>query len=51
MLGYEEYQTTGRLVQGVSLSLTQLHFQEPAGQRGSRQCGPGGHSSPGPNSG
>ena len=26
-----------------------LSFQEPACQRGSRQCGPSGYSSPGPN--
>ena len=35
----------------VPVSIFQLSFQEPAGQRGSRQCGPSGYSSPGPNPG
>ena len=46
-----EHQTPVRLVQGVSLPLTQLSFQEPAGKKGSRQCGPCGYSIPGPKSG
>ena len=33
------------------VSITQLSIQESAGQRGSRQCGPSGYNSPGPNSG
>ena len=33
------------------LPLVQIPFQEPAGQRGYRQCGPSGYSTPGPNSG
>ena len=36
-----------RLVQGASLPLTQLSFQEPAGQRRARQFDPSGFSSPG----
>ena len=37
--------------QGFSVSITQLSFKEPAGQRGSRQCGSGGYTSLGTNSG
>ena len=40
-----------RLVQGVFLSLIQLPREEPSGKGGSRQCGPGGYSNPGPHSG
>ena len=43
--------TSVRMVQGVSLRLTQLSFQEPAGKRGYRQYGPNSYTSPGPNSG
>ena len=46
-----EHQTPVLLVKGVLVSLTQFSFQEPADQRGSRQCGSSGYSSPGPNSG
>ena len=46
-----KHQTPVRLVQGVSLPLTQFSIQEPVGQRGSRQCGPSGYTSSGPNSG
>ena len=35
---------------GVPVPITQLSFQESAVQRGSRQCGPSGYTSPGPNS-
>ena len=46
-----EHQTPVRLVQGVSLPLIQLSFKEEADQRKPKKCGPGSHSSPGPNSG
>ena len=39
---------TNLICQGVPVSITQLSFQESAGQRGSRQCGPSGYTSPGP---
>ena len=37
--------------QGVPVPITQLSLQESSGQKGSRQCGPRGYNSPGPNSG
>ena len=50
-LAKEKHQTPVQLVQGVSISISQLSIKEPVGQRGSRQCGPSGYTSPGPNSG
>ena len=43
MLGMES--DTSQSGKRVSLPLTQPSVQEPAGQRGSRQCGPGSDSS------
>ena len=42
---------TNPIGQGVPVSITQLSILESAGHRGSRQCGPWGYNSPGPNSG
>ena len=50
MLDSLKYQTPDRLVQGVSLPHTQLSFEEQAGHRGARLCGPSGYSCPAPNS-
>ena len=33
-----------------TVPVSQLSFQEPALQGGSRQCGPSGYTNPGPNS-
>ena len=51
MLGKTKTSDTSQTGQGVFVPSTQLFFQEPAGQGESRQCGPSGYASPGPNSG
>ena len=48
MLGKTEILDTNPTGQGVPVPVTQLSLQESAGQRGSRQCGPRGYNSPGP---
>ena len=39
----KKHQTPIRLVKGIPVPITQVSFQESAGQRGSRQCGPSGY--------
>ena len=51
MLGKTERLDTNLTGQRSPCTITQLSFQESAGQRGSGQCGPSGYTSPGPNSG
>ena len=51
MFGKTRTLDTSQTDHGVFVPSIQLYFQEPAGQGGSRQCGPSGYSSPGPNSG
>ena len=50
-LAAQKHQTPVRLVQSFPVPITQLFIKKSAGQRGSRQCGPSGYPSPGPNSG
>ena len=49
-LAQQKHKTPDRLVQDVSLPLTQVSSEEAVGQRGSRQCGHSGYSCPGPSS-
>ena len=51
MLGKTRTSDTSLTGQRCLVPLTQLSFQEPAGQRKSKQCDPSGYTSPGPNSG
>ena len=46
----QEHQTPVQFVQVVPVPISQLPIKESAGQRGSRQCGSSGYTSPGPNS-
>ena len=48
MLGKTKILDYNQMVKGVPVSITQLSFQESAGQRGSRQCRPSGYTCPGP---
>ena len=51
MLGKSEILDTNPTGQGVPVPITQLSLQKSADQRGSRQFGPRGYNSPGPDSG
>ena len=51
LLAKQEHQTPVRMVKGVSVPISLLSFKESASRGGSRQCGPSGYTSPGPNSG